>query len=314
MHCNYYLYRRKTMPIQFKLCWPRYLIFEMVLHKGCTRQLELWRWRRSHLAASQGEQAPFSGTLLRVFLATNALSDAVSTQPAGLQDTSPQLLLGDVTDTCGACQERRAGSRRGARTAGNAGFGSGSREPALLPGLELPVCLTGQVISSFASTNIIMTIASAAVNCRTNFSNPKPNTEGGWTPDRAELLQPLLAGCDAQFISFPRGVQANTLTPAMWGVSPQEYPLSEGVGRWSPALGCARLSAVHIRERCKVICSTHLHSTSVEAGSNISVSKSMTVTFPETGFPEECLQTGTWQWPGAAVGHSICFPHVWGKH
>lgn len=92
------------------------------------------------------------------------------------------------------------------------------------------MCLTGQVISSFASNNTIMTITSAAVNCRTNLSNPKPNTGGGWAADRAELLQPFLAGkggCDVQFIPFPQGVQADTLTsarvravvnmhPAMW--------------------------------------------------------------------------------------------------
>lgn len=77
---------------------------------------------------------------------------------------------------------------------------------ALLPVLELVMCVTGQVICSFASNNIIMTITSAAVNYRTNLSNPKPNTGGGWAPDRAELLQPFLAGKgDVQFISLCPG-------------------------------------------------------------------------------------------------------------
>lgn len=48
-----------------------------------------------------------------VFLATNALSDAVSIQLTGLQDTSLQLLLGNVTDVCGAL----AKSERPARVA-----------------------------------------------------------------------------------------------------------------------------------------------------------------------------------------------------
>lgn len=263
----------------------------MVLHKDYTWQLELWRWRQSHLAASQGEQAPFSGKLHSGIFSYKSLSDAVSIQLTGLQDTSLQLLLGNVTDMCGALAESErparvaeelvAGSRRGARHCRECWFRFREHRArpgelaALLPKLELLMCIAGQVISSFASNNIIMTITSAAINCRTNFSNPKPNTEGGWTPDRAELLQPFLAGCEVQFISFPRGVQADTLTSAtvravwtihwaMWwlGVSPWKYPLSEGVEKWSPALGCTRLSAVHIRERCKVICSTPLYSTS----------------------------------------------------
>lgn len=77
---------------------------------------------------------------------------------------------------------------------------------ALLPVLELVMCVTGQVISSFSSNNIIMTITSAAVNYRTNLSNTKSNTGGGWAPDRAELLQPFLAGKgDVQFISWCSG-------------------------------------------------------------------------------------------------------------
>lgn len=110
---------------------------------------------------------------------------------------------------------------------------------ALLPVLELVMCVTGQVICSFASNNIIMTITSAAVNYRTNLSNPKPNTGGGWAPDRAELCSlSLQAKVTVMYSSYP-SVQANTLTsagvrgvwtihPAMrWlGVSPQRYPPS----------------------------------------------------------------------------------------
>lgn len=156
-----------------------------------------------------------------VFLATNALSDAVSIRLAGLQDTSLQLLLGNVTDVCRVLAKRE----RPARSGGWLGAGGSpallgmlvsvrgaeslaSELAALLPTLELVMCVTGQVISSFASNNLIMAMTSAAVHCRTNLSNPKPNTEGGWVPDRAELLQPFLAGkggCDVQVISFPLG-------------------------------------------------------------------------------------------------------------
>lgn len=166
-----------------------------------------------------------------------------------------------------------AGSRRGAQHCRECCFQFREQRArpgelaALLPMLELVVCLT-EVIHPFAGNNIIMTITSAAVNCRTNLSDPKPNTEGGWAPARAEQAKVAV-----MYNSYPSHwvIQANTLTsarvravralhPAMWslGVSPRRYPLNEGVERWSPALGCTRLSAAHIRERCKVICCTPL--------------------------------------------------------
>lgn len=67
-----------------------------------------------------------------VFLATNALSDAVSIRLAGLQDTSLQLLLGNVTDMCRAL----AKCERPARVAGWEPKGS----PALL---GMPVSVPG---------------------------------------------------------------------------------------------------------------------------------------------------------------------------
>ena len=80
------------------------------------------------------------------------------------------------------------------------------------------VCVTGQIISSFAGNNIIMKMTSAAVNYRTNLSNPKPNTGVGRAPRRAQLPQPFLAGTGdhdgVQSISLPQGVQANTVTSA----------------------------------------------------------------------------------------------------
>lgn len=89
------------------------------------------------------------------------------------------------------------------------------------------LCVTGQIVPLL----VIMKIMSAAVNYRTNFSNPKSNTGVGQAFQKAYLRQPFLEGTGdhdgVQSISLPQSVQANaaasatvrgaqTIHPATW--------------------------------------------------------------------------------------------------
>lgn len=232
---------------EIKLCHQRYhaIIFEMVLHTDCTRQLWLGRSRQSRLAANQGGDRLLSqANCSAIFLAANALPDAFSIRLTGLQDTSPQLLLGKVTDMCRVLAKCElpawvAGQQptRSPASLGTLLSAPGAESRARQAGSSSPhvgtgyVCVTGQIISSFADSKIIMKMTSAAVNYRMKLSNPKPNTGVGRAPHGAGLPQPFYAGTGdhdgVKSISLPQGVQANTTTsgtvrgaqtihPAMW--------------------------------------------------------------------------------------------------
>lgn len=168
---------------------------------------------------------------MAIFLVANVLSDAFSIRFAGLQDTSRQLLLGEVTDVCrvlAKCElPARVAGREPTRSPASPGTllsAPGEKSRARQAGSTRPhvgagyVCVTGQIVSSFAGNNTIMEMTSAAVNYRTNLSNPKPKPGVGWAPRRAELPQFFLAGTGdrdgVQPISLPRGVQANAVTSA----------------------------------------------------------------------------------------------------
>ena len=93
------------------------------------------------------------------------------------------------------------------------------------------MCVTGQIISSFAGNNITMKIMSAAVHYRANLSNPKPNTGVGRASCRAGLPQPFLAGTGdrggVKSISLPQDVLANTMTSAAIREAQTIHPVTQ---------------------------------------------------------------------------------------
>lgn len=135
-----------------------------------------------------------------IFLAANVPSDAFSIWFAGLQDTSRQLLLGEVTDVCrvlAKCElpTRVAGQEptRSPASPGTLLSVPGEKSRARQAGSTRPhvgagyVCVTGQIVSSFAGNNIIMEMTSAAVIEQT-FPTPNQNQE--WVGLLAELSCP----------------------------------------------------------------------------------------------------------------------------
>lgn len=164
-----------------------------------------------------------------IFLAANVLSDAFSIQLTGPQDTSPWLLLGKVTDMCRVLAKCELwawvagrGPTRSPASPGTLLSAPGVESCARQVGSSSPhvgagyVCVTGQIISSFADNNIIMKMASAAVNYRAKLSNPKPKRGVCRAPCRAGLPQPFLEDTGdhdgVKSVSLPQGVQANTVT------------------------------------------------------------------------------------------------------